>query len=55
MIVADIYNDLENTNYMRMDQTVKEYRQLSEKQETLASQLLIIRIVWWVLFLLKIF
>ena len=31
MIVADIYNDLENTNYMRMDQTVKEYRQLSEK------------------------
>ena len=31
MIVADIYNDIENTNYMRMDQTVKEYRQLSEK------------------------
>ena len=31
MIVADIYNDLENTNYLRMDQTVKEYRQLSEK------------------------
>ena len=31
MIVADIYNGLENTNYMRMDQTVKEYRQLSEK------------------------
>ena len=31
MIVADIYNDLESTNYMRMDQTVKEYRQLSEK------------------------
>ena len=31
MIVADIYNDLENTNYMRMDQTVKEYRQLNEK------------------------
>ena len=31
MIGADIYNDLENTNYMRMDQTVKEYRQLSEK------------------------
>ena len=31
MIVADIYNDVENTNYLRMDQTVKEYRQLSEK------------------------
>lgn len=31
MIVADIYNDIENTNYLRMDQTVKEYRQLSEK------------------------
>lgn len=31
MIVADIYSDIENTNYMRMDQTVKEYRQLSEK------------------------
>ena len=31
LIVADIYNDLENTNYMRMDQTVKEYLQLSEK------------------------
>ena len=30
MIVADIYNDIENTNYLRMDQTVKEYRQLSE-------------------------
>ena len=30
MIVADIYNDIENTN-LRMDQTVKEYRQLSEK------------------------
>ena len=32
MIVADIYNDIENTNYLRMDQTVKEYRQLSEKK-----------------------
>ncbi|EEW37832.1 DRTGG domain-containing protein [Granulicatella adiacens ATCC 49175] len=31
MIVADIYNDIENTNYLRMDQTVKEYRELSEK------------------------
>ncbi|WP_314611216.1 DRTGG domain-containing protein [uncultured Granulicatella sp.] len=31
MIVADIYNDIENTNYLRMDQTVKEYRHLSEK------------------------
>ena len=31
MIVADIYNDIENTNYLRMDQTVKEYRRLSEK------------------------
>lgn len=31
MIVADIYNDFENTNYLRMDQTVKEYRQLSER------------------------
>ena len=31
MIVADIYNDIENTNYLRMDRTVKEYRQLSEK------------------------
>ena len=31
MIVADIYNDFENTNYLRIDQTVKEYRQLSEK------------------------
>ena len=31
MIVADIYNDVENTNYLRMDQTVNEYRQLSEK------------------------
>ena len=31
MIVADIYNDIENTNYLRMDQTVKEYRQISEK------------------------
>ena len=31
MIVADIYNDIENTNYLRMDQAVKEYRQLSEK------------------------
>ena len=31
MIVADIYNDIENTNYLRMDQTVKEYRQVSEK------------------------
>ena len=31
MIVADIYNDIENTNYLKMDQTVKEYRQLSEK------------------------
>ena len=31
MIVADIYSDIENTNYLRMDQTVKEYRQLSEK------------------------
>ena len=31
MIVADIYNDIENTNYLRMDQTVKEYREMSEK------------------------
>ena len=31
MIVADIYNDIENTYYLKMDQTVKEYRQLSEK------------------------
>ena len=31
MIVADIYNDIENTNYLKMDQTVKEYRELSEK------------------------
>ena len=31
MIVADIYNDIENTNYLKIDQTVKEYRQLSEK------------------------
>ena len=31
MIVADVYNEFENTNYLRMDQTVKEYRQLSEK------------------------
>jgi len=31
MIVADIYNDIENTNYLRMDQTVKAYRELSEK------------------------
>jgi len=31
MIVADIYNDFDNTNYLKMDQTVKEYRQLSEK------------------------
>ena len=29
MIVADIYND--NTHYLKMDQTVKEYRELSEK------------------------
>ena len=31
MLVADIYNDIENTNYLRMDQTVKAYRELSEK------------------------
>lgn len=31
MIVADVYNEFENTNYLRMDQTVKEYRQLSER------------------------
>ena len=31
MIVADIYNDFDNTNYLRMDQTVKEYGQLSER------------------------
>ena len=31
MSVADIYNDIENTNYLKIDQTVKEYRQLSEK------------------------
>ena len=31
MIVADIYNDIENTNSLRMDQTVKEYREMSEK------------------------
>ena len=31
MIVADIYNDIENTNFLKMDQTVKEYRELSEK------------------------
>ncbi len=31
MIVADIYNDIENTNYLKMDQTVKEYRELSQK------------------------
>lgn len=31
MIVADIYNDIENTNYLRMDQTVKEYREISEE------------------------
>ena len=31
MIVADIDNDIENTNYLKMDQTVKEYRELSEK------------------------
>ena len=31
MIVADIYNDIENTNYLRLDQTVKAYRELSQK------------------------
>ena len=31
MIVADIYNDIDNTHYLKMDQTVKEYRELSEK------------------------
>ena len=31
MIVADIYNDIENTNYLKMDQTVKQYRELSQK------------------------
>ena len=30
MIVADIYNDFDNTNYLKMDQTVKDYRLLSE-------------------------
>ena len=31
MIVADIYNDIDNTHYLKMDQTVREYRELSEK------------------------
>ena len=31
MIVADIYSDIENTNYLRLDQTVKAYRELSQK------------------------
>ena len=31
MIVADIYNDIENTNFLKMDQTVKQYRELSQK------------------------
>ena len=31
MIVADIYNDIDNTHYLKMDQIVKEYRELSEK------------------------
>lgn len=31
MIVADIYNDIDNTHYLKMDQSVREYRELSEK------------------------
>ena len=31
IIVADIYNDIDNTHYLKMDQTVREYRELSEK------------------------